>query len=53
MIKRLLQDYYSTLSLDDILKLAWIFKEDFLLFGYNPSYIYKYLSPSLYSKKHE
>ena len=39
--------YYSSLSLQDVKLLAHIYKEDFNLFGYSESEIYKYLMPKI------
>ena len=39
----ILRAYYSTLSVEDISKLELLYKNDFLLFDYQPSYIFKLL----------
>ena len=44
LVKDLIRAYYGTLSLTDILQLQTIYQEDFNLFGYKPSYIFRLLS---------
>ena len=41
---KLIYEYYSTLSQQDIMSLQQLYKQDFLMFDYQPSYVFRILA---------